>query len=303
VRVHSVRDAWHAKADWPRVREAVATSVRVIVSNTADGGYMLHATDDATALRPGAPAPSSFPAKLLALLHHRWQRQPDAPLSLYPCELISRNGDTLRDIVCGLAEAWSAPTAMQHWLREHCVWVNSLVDRIVSEPLQPVGAVAEPYALWAIERRERMVLPCKHPCIVVTDDLPAVERFKLYLLNLGHTYLAERWIVDRRAPGETVFEAMNDPALRAELEAVWRDEVLPVFDALGDGTQARAYLVTLRERFGNPFLAHRLSDIAGNHLHKKQRRIGALLALADECGVPHGQNRLRIAMSTMLEGA
>jgi tagaturonate reductase len=298
VRVHSVRDAWHADTHWPRLREAVATTVQVIVSNTADIGYALDASDRATALREGAPAPRSFPAKLLVLLHHRWRHQPAAPLSLYPCELLSRNGDTLRDIVCALAAAWSAPVALQRWLRDHCIWVNSLVDRIVSEPLWPVGAVAEPYALWAIERQARMVLPCTHPCILVTDDLPSIERLKLHLLNLGHTYLAERWIADARAPGETVFEAMNDPVLRADLEAVWCVEVLPIFDALGEGAQARAYLRTLRDRLANPFLAHRLSDIAGNHAEKKRRRIGTLLALADERGVAPSQRRLRAAMST-----
>ena len=298
VPVHSVRDGWHADTDWPRVLEAVATTVQVIVSNTAESGYALDVSDDATALRAGAPAPRSFPAKLLALLYHRWRHLPAAPLSLYPCELISRNGDTLRDIVCSLAEAWSAPAPLQRWLREHCVWVNSLVDRIVSEPLWPAGAVAEPYALWAIERQPRMVLPCTHACILVTDDLPSIERLKLHLLNLGHTYLAERWIADARAPDETVFEAMNDPVLRAELEAVWCDEVLPIFDALGAGAQARAYLRTLRDRLSNPFLAHRLSDIATNHVLKKRRRIGALLALADEHGVAPSQRRLRAALST-----
>jgi tagaturonate reductase len=298
VHVHSVRDAWHADMQWPRLCEAVASTVQVIVSNTAEAGYALDPADGPAALRDGASAPRSFPAKLLALLHHRWRRQPEAPLTLYPCELVTRNGDTLRDIVCGLADAWSAPAEFQGWLRAHCVWVNSLVDRIVSEPLSPAGAVAEPYALWAIERQARMVLPCTHPSIVVTDDLPSIERLKLHLLNLGHTYLAERWIVDARAAGETVVEAMGDPVLRADLEGVWCDEVLPVFDALGQGAQARAYLVTLRDRLGNPFLAHRLSDIATNHAEKKRRRIGALLSLADERGVPPGQRRLRAAMAS-----
>ncbi|MFL6662928.1 MAG: mannitol dehydrogenase family protein [Rhizobacter sp.] len=297
VQVHSVREAWHAERDWLRVRE-VATTARLIVSNTADEGYVLHPGDGPAALADPPVVPRSFPAKLLCLLHHRWQRDPAAPLTLLPCELVSRNADVLRDIVCRLAQAWFTPREFQLWLRSHCVWVNSLVDRIVSEPLQPLGAVAEPYALWAVERRDGMVLPCTHPCIVVTDDLGPFERLKLYLLNLGHTFLAERWIVDARPASETVFEAMNDPALRAELEAVWLHEVLPVFDALGEGAEARAYLVGLRDRLLNPFLAHRLADIAGNHAAKKQRRIAALLALADERDVAPTQHRLRAAMST-----
>ena len=68
----------------------------------------------------------------------------------------------------------------------HCLWVNSLVDRIVSEPLEPLGAVAEPYALWAIENRPGLEPPCRHADVVVTDDLKRYERLKLFLLNLGH---------------------------------------------------------------------------------------------------------------------
>ena len=72
-------------------------------------------------------------------------------------------------------------------------WANSLVDRIVSEPLAPAGAVAEPYALWAIEDQPGLVTPCRHPAIVVTNDLRPYLRLKLFILNLGHTYLAEVW--------------------------------------------------------------------------------------------------------------
>lgn len=53
-----------------------------------------------------------------------------------------------------------------------------------------------------------------------------------------------------------------------------------MFEALGQGDEARDYLSELRSRLLNPFLAHRLADIAQNHAQKKQRRIEPLLALA-----------------------
>jgi tagaturonate reductase len=121
---------------------------------------------------------------------------------------------------------------------------------------------------------------------------------KLMLLNLGHTFLAERWLAGGRPRDETVLQALGDAPLRAELEAVWRDEVMPVFDALGEGREARDYLVVLRDRLLNPFLAHRLADIAQNHASKKQARIGLLLSQADKLGLPPTQARLRAAMAT-----
>jgi tagaturonate reductase len=276
----AIRQAVQARTDWARVREAVCGPVQIIVSNTGDRGYLLDERDKLSDPADPVCVPHSFPAKLLSLLYARWQAQPDAPLSLFPCELIEKNGEVLRAIVAGLASQQRLPDEFVRYLTDHCVWANSLVDRIVSESIKPVGAVAEPYALWAIERHPRLTMPCTHPLIVLTDNLAHFERLKLFLLNLGHTFLAECWLRDARRPDETVYQAMNDPTLRAELEAVWTQEVQPVFDALGKRDDALAYLVEVRDRFMNPFLRHRIADIAQNHAQKKQRRIVPLLELA-----------------------
>jgi tagaturonate reductase len=295
----SVREALHAASDWPAVRERVRGPVQVIVSNTGDSGWALVPEDGATLLSDAAAAPASFPAKLLVLLHDRWQAQPQAALTLLPCELVSRNGERLCEIVVRLACEWGCRPAFVDWLQEQVVWANSLVDRIVSEALEPAGAVAEPYALWAIEARPRLQLPCRHPAIVVTDGLARFERLKLFLLNLGHTWLAELWIRRRLPAGLTVLQAMQDAALRGSLEDTWQHEVLPVFDALGQGEEARAYLQGLRDRLLNPFLVHRLADIAQNHALKKARRLEPLVELARRHvpGLP--QPRLQAALSAV----
>jgi tagaturonate reductase len=298
VTCSAVREALQADADWPRLLNLMAGAVRVIVSNTADRGYQLDAQDGADLICDPRRAPRSFPAKLLVLLHHRWRHLPGAELSIFPCELIERNGDTLRDLVADLAHTWTLPEDFIAWLRAHCVWANSLVDRIVSQALHPVGAVAEPYALWAIEKQDRLQLPCKHEAITLTNDLERFERLKLFLLNAGHTYLAERWLHDDRATEETVAQAMNDPCLRTDLEALWTVEVLPVFAALGQRQQALAYLVDLRERLLNPFMCHRLADIAQNHAQKKLRRLAPVVILTEKLRLGLTQSRLRAALAS-----
>jgi tagaturonate reductase len=70
-----------------------------------------------------------------------------------------------------------------------------------------------------------------------------------------------------------------------------------VFDALGKGDDARAYLDELRERFSNPFLDHRLADIARNHEEKKARRFAPVIDLARELGLDLAQPRLRAALA------
>jgi tagaturonate reductase len=189
------------------------------------------------------------------------------------------------------------PEAFIDYLNTQCIWVNSLVDRIVSEAIEPIGAVAEPYALWAIEAKPGMTLPCTHPNIVVTEDLVKYEQLKLWLLNLGHSYLAERWINDGRPKDETVVQAMSDPQLLADLEQVWLEEVIPVFASLNYEAEALEYLTQVKERFNNPFLAHRIADIAQNHDEKKRRRFLPVIALAQEKQLPIAQAQLRRAVA------
>jgi len=305
VECRAVRNAWATDTDWAAIRRAMIDDVRVIVSNTGDAGYQLDERDTADRLSNDALVPHSFPAKLLTLLNARWRERPQDGVSIYPCELVDRNGDALRDIVLGLARQWLLPELFIRYLQEHCVWVNSLVDRIVSAPIDPVGAIAEPYALWAIERRVGMDLPCAHEQIVITDDLRRYAQLKLFFLNLGHTWLADQWLSENRASQETVLQAMNTPRVRSGLETVWHDEVLPVFSAMGLQNEAETYIDSVRERFLNPFLAHGLSDIAANHREKIRRRILPLVEMADSRSLPLTQPRLRrllVANNLLLDG-
>jgi len=278
VTVDSIGHASIAADDWPKVVDRFVAETKVVVSNTADRGYEL--TDDD---RPENLPNVSFPAKLTALLRARFHAGA-SPLSLIPCELISGNASILRDLVLGIAARWGEGAGFREFVTDGCVWANSLVDRIVAEPLEPLGAVAEPYAIWAIEDRPGLAVPCRHPDVVVTDDLQRYERLKLHILNLGHTYLADIWLTEHRRDDEIVLEMMNDPAVRPSLDTLYDDEVLPIFDAIGLGNAAPVYRDSVIERFSNPYLKHRVRDIAGNHATKKQRRIGRLLELAVAAG-------------------
>lgn len=292
----AISRAVHATEQWPVLRKGFVEQVKVVVSNTGDRGYQLDSRDTPALLDADAPAPVSFPAKLLVLLYDRWVNNPQSTLSLFPCELVARNGDVLRDLLVTLARSWALGDAFEAYLIHTCRWANSLVDRIVSQALEPVGAVAEPYALWAIERQEGLTLPCSHEAIVLTDDLDDFERLKLFTLNLGHSYLAERWLSDGRPATETVYQAMQSPALRADLETLWASEVLPVFAALGQFDAAQRYVDSVRERFGNPFLQHRLADIAVNHKDKKTRRLLPLVELAEQLAPGLEQPMLRAVL-------
>jgi tagaturonate reductase len=290
VEVSSVGAGVDAATQWDEL-ERLFIGARCAVSNTADRGYETDPDD-----RPDAGPPRSFPAKLAKLLLARHRVGAD-PITLFPCELTPANGKVLRGVVLDMLDRWQAPATARRWVGEECIWIDSLVDRIVSEPLEPLGAVAEPYALWAIQDQPRLKVPCRHEAIVVAGDLKPYERLKLFILNLGHTYLAEIWAKEQGAPTLTVRQAMADTATRAKLDALYEEEVLPVFAAIGMGDDAKAYLGTVIERFSNPFLDHRLSEIFTNHEAKKQRRFGGLVDLAKTHGVAGRQPRLTAALA------
>jgi tagaturonate reductase len=290
VEVSSVGAGVDAATQWDEL-ERLFIAARCAVSNTADRGYETDPAD-----RPDGDPPKSFPAKLAKLLLARFSAGGE-PITLFPCELTPANGQVLRGVVLDVLGRWRAPETARRWVGEKCVWVNSLVDRIVSEPIDPLGAVAEPYALWAIEDQPGLELPCQHAAIVVTGDLKPYERLKLFILNLGHTYLAEMWARRGGPPALTVRQAMADKTMRARLNALYEEEVLPVFAGIGMAGEADAYVKTVIERFSNPFLDHRLSEIFTNHEAKKQRRFGGLIDLANANEVGVALPRLKAALS------
>ncbi|GJD60646.1 D-mannonate oxidoreductase [Methylobacterium frigidaeris] len=282
VTVTSIDRGLSATTDWDAVTALFVEEAEIVLSNTGDTGYAIPAADRGTGWVEARP-PVSFPAKLTQLLYRRWQAG-GRPLTVLPCELINRNGRVLQGLVLDLAAQAGLPEDFRSWLRESVIVTDTLVDRIVSEPIEPVGAVAEPYALWAIERRPGLALPCEHPCIVLADDLEPFERLKLHILNLGHTVLAEIWQREGRPEAETVREILADPTIRARLDALYRDEVVPGFAVRGMEAEAKAYVTATLDRFLNPYLNHRIADIAQNHVQKVERRIHAFLAWVEEAG-------------------
>ena len=274
VAVRSVDRAFDAGTEWPAVVREFAGDVEIAVSNVGDSGYQVADTD--RAFDPSSvKAPASFPAKLLALLLARY-RAGGRPLLVLPTELIVANGRTLARVLADLAGAWRMGQGFQTWLASSVVVADSLVDRIVSAEILPLGAVAEPYALWAI-RRGKFDLPLIHPAIVMTDDLEPFERLKLHILNLGHTVLAEEWRRQSCRANETVAQMLGDQRISQRLSDIYDGEVIPGFAARGESAAAVPYVRTTLERFRNPFLEHRVADIANNHATKVARRIQAFL--------------------------
>jgi tagaturonate reductase len=268
--VESISRALAATTQWDDVL-AVARSahLRLILSNTTEVGYDLDPAD-----RLGDAPPRSFPAKLLHVLCERFESgQPG--LTVVPCELRDHNADLLQGIVVQLARDWEMPFAFLRFLQIDCVWLETLVDRIVTAPKEhPLLAgdalltVCEPYALWAIRQHPKAWRFLENPAVVWTDDVQPYFLRKVRILNGAHTAL----LVRARPHGfVTVREAVNDPELGAWLERLLFEEIVPVLEGRVD--RPVEFARQTLERFRNPFLDHKLADIAVNHDAKVQVRL------------------------------
>lgn len=278
-RVTSVRRCLSMTDQYEEVRRVFIEEAEYVLSNTGDSGYAGTPEDNLSVFSPAM----SFPAKLYLLLAAR-HAENGRPLTILPMELIADNGKVLRGLVLEIAAAKNASAGLMRYIADETIWASSLVDRIVSAPIEPAGAIAEPYALWAIERAPGLIAPTTHPAIQLVGDLREIETLKLHILNLGHTALVDMWM-RRGSPDRAIVREFTAlPAVEAELAEIYEKEVLPAFGALGRREAATAYLATTLERFANPFLDHKLSDIAQNHAQKVERRIVAFINLARAAG-------------------
>jgi tagaturonate reductase len=260
-----------AATQWNDVLQAARSpELRYILSNTTEAGYDLDPRDDAD-----SSPPRSFPAKLMHVLRERWQAR-QAPLTLLPCELHEDNARKLRAIILHLAEQWKYPAEFREWVGGSCHWLCSLVDRIVpgtpeSHPLlatDPLAIMAEPFAFWALENNPAADPWIRHPAIVRTDDVQPYFLRKVRILNGAHTALLCHVGLNRFA---TVLDAMNDPPTATWLESLLFEEIVPVLEQRCDDPLGFARQTL--ERFRNPFLKHKLADIALHHATKKAIRL------------------------------
>jgi tagaturonate reductase len=270
--VESVSRAIVASEHWPEVLDlARSPHLRLILSNTTETGYDLDSQDTADFSR----SPRSFPAKLLAVLRARFEANQPA-LTIVPCELRERNADLLQSIVVNLAQGWSLDQRLITWIQTECVWLNSLVDRIVTgtprdHPLltqDELLTACEPYALFAIESKPNAWQFLQHPAVIWTPDVMPYFLRKVRILNGGHTaLLIKAWPLGFR----TVREAVLDPDLGAWLERLLFDEVVPTLE--GRCEAPREFAAQVLERFKNPFIEHKLADIAAHHETKVKVRL------------------------------
>ena len=306
--VAAVREEIDCSSHWARVLELAARpEIAVILSNTTETGIV----PDPKARMTDTP-PASFPAKLAALLAHRWQvLGPDAPgWQVIPCELTDRAGDTLAALVRDHARAWGLPAAFLHWLDASVPFYNTLVDRIVTGAPKadraaieaalgyrdPCLTTTELFHFLAIERRPgqpplALDLASHDPGTVVVPDVTDLKLRKVAILNGAHTALCPLALL---AGVPTVGAALEIPEARSFLSRLMEDEILPCLDL--PRVDTAAFAAEVLRRFANPFVQHQWHDISLNAVAKiRARNLDRMLAHEARTGRPPSRLTLSLA--------
>ena len=298
------RDAVIARLADPAVRLATLTITEKGYCLSADGVDAAHPDIAHDLATPDAPV--SAIGWLVAGLRAR-RAAGVAPYAMLSCDNLADNGLRLRHAVLDFARRLDP--ALAAWIDAEASFPRSMVDSITPasddalrvrvadalgvEDAWPVQR--EPYAQWVVEDDFRAGRPAfERVGVVMSDDIAGFDRAKLRLLNAPHSALA---YLGSLMGLETVADAMRDAALARFVERLMREDIVPTL-ALPAGLDAEAYIDAILERFRNPAIAHRLSQIAWDGSQKIPVRL--LGTIGDALAAGRGIDRLCLAVAAWL---
>lgn len=253
---------------------------RFVVSNTTESGIAFNDSD-----RPDNAPNITFPAKVTMLLKKRFDLGLNGFIFL-PCELIEKNGQTLKKYVLEYAKLWNLGTDFEKWVGNKNIFCNTLVDRIVTgyprDEKIDLGYednmldTSEIFHLWVIEAKddEQKILKNEFPFekaelnIIVTDNLDRYRTRKVQILNGAHTSMIPYALLSKI---ETVGECMKDEKMSRFVKECVFDEIIPTLDLPED--ELIDYANNVFERFSNPYIKHMCSSIALNSVSKFKVRV------------------------------
>ncbi len=257
--------------------------LQFIISNTTEAGIEYIDSDT-----PDMQPPVAFPARLTVLLHERFKYfngDKSKGLTIIPCELINYNAATLKDIVLQYCDLWKLDNLFKIWLLESCTYHNTLVDRIV--PGYPKNEIeeynnkldyqdnlivtAEPFFLWVIEGddalKQKLPFHKTDLNVKIVDDMQSFRTLKVRILNGAHTAMVPFSLL---YGNETVRQTVDGDFTGDFVNHVIAEinETLPF-----EKSEILSYSDEVMDRFRNPFIIHKLSDIALNTVSKFKVRV------------------------------
>lgn len=243
-------------------------AIRIVSLTVTEGGYMIdpatqkfdpeHPAIAKDAANPRDPS-SAFGLILRGLVMRRTNGIP--PFTVMSCDNVPHNGVVTRNAIAGVAALFDSELA--EWVRSNVAFPNAMVDRITpatSDRERQFTASAfgiddawpvfcEQFKQWVIEDKFSMGRPAleKVGATFVSDVTP-YEHMKIRILNGGHAIIA---YAGGLLDVHFVHEAMEHPLIRAFLDKVEAEEVIPTVPPVPD-TDLHDYYKLIVRRFSNP---------------------------------------------------
>ena len=251
-------------------------SFRFVVSNTTEAGIAFDSADT-----PEKAPHVTFPAKVTLLLKKRFDLGLPGFIFL-PCELIDKNGSTLKRYILDYARLWGFSEEFCQFVERDNVFCNTLVDRIVTgypkdENIElgytdAMLNTSELFHLWVIETdydiKREIPFDKADVNVIVTDNLDGYRTRKVRILNGAHTAMIPYALLEGVA---TVGECMDNEKLSAHVKACVYDEIIPTLDL--PYAELKDYADNVFERFSNVYIKHFCSSIALNSVSKFKVRV------------------------------
>jgi fructuronate reductase len=273
--------------------------VKIVSSTVTEKGYCLAADGTLDLAHPDIVHDLGRPDRPLSLvgwlaLGLRDRRDSGLqPFTSLCCDNMVSNGRKLGAAVVEYAERLDPELA--GWIAGEAIFPDSMVDSITPATDERLEALVrrqgfddeipvsrEAYAAWIIED----VLPEGSPDlggvgVAMAADVGAWEKAKLRILNGAHSTLAYLGLLMGH---ESVSEAMGDEGLARFVERLIREDIVPGLEP--SPLDLGAYSADILERFRNPAIRHKLSQIAWDGSQKLPYRLLDTIAEALAAGRP-----------------
>jgi len=282
-----LRQALFAPRDRRQLMAALTSPTTHVVTLTlSEKGYCLDAAGALDFAHPDTAADLATPeaprsaigwlAQALAERHASGA----GPLTILSCDNLGSNGEKLANAVAAFAErAWpgldTGTNAFPLTLVDCIVPASDAAHRgrvATALGLEDAASVQrEDFAQWVIQDRFAGPVPAWGAVgAEIVPDIAGYQRLKLHVLNTAHSALAYLGLPRGH---QYVRQAIADPDLRNFLDAMMAEEVTPALAPL----DVAGYWQTVKARFDNPMIDHRLVQIAEDGSLKLPQRLFPML--------------------------
>jgi fructuronate reductase len=296
--IGAIREALFAADETEELMDRLSRpSTHIVTLTVTEKGYRFDPStrrlrgDDPELLTDAAGRPPLTVLGQLAGGFEQRRRRGGPPLTVLCCDNFPSNGATLRRLVSDFCALYPQPQAdrLRSWVADNVAFPNTMVDRIVpattSEDrdlalrllgLEDQGVVVtEPFSQWVIEDCFAGPRPAwERAGATLVSDVAPYEEMKLRLLNGSHSALA---YLGALAGFEFIAETIRSPDFATYARALMDVDVTPTL-TVPAGFDLSVYKDDLMDRFANPVLRHRTTQIAMDGSQKLPYRLLGTIA-------------------------